>query len=129
MLEKACLLFTTIVTFAAIILFFDDRQLDFAVEKDAFRGFTKAVCMADGIVFGVTLSGVMLEFFQRFIREPIGHLATIAEIRYLFGLYSITVGTILSIFGWPGVTTLQVWTFCFVAIVNAGPIVRHFRRE
>ena len=118
-----------LVTVATIALCFHDRQLSFVDKANNNKeAFSKAVCMADGIVVGMSLSLLSLRLFQRISQRKLEIEKNLEEIAGSFALYSVTVGTILCIIDIKSLTTLQICMYIFVSIAHIHAVVRFFRK-
>jgi hypothetical protein len=95
-----------LLTVGAIAFCFNDRELSFVEnEKDFKINFARAVCLADGVVLGMSGSLICLRLFQWLSRRKLKLLSQLEEIAGIFALYSLVVGSILCLIDFQAVTT------------------------
>ncbi|MBT5020692.1 MAG: hypothetical protein HON04_18325 [Planctomicrobium sp.] len=113
------LLTVVVVTISSVWFNFHDRRLDFAQVKDFLPAITKAICLADGIVMGVTLSIFVIELaYQLHLTDGLlkNELKTLA---LPFATYSLIFGFVLLMNDMIKITAFQMCSYLMVFIANA----------
>lgn len=105
-----------------------DRGLDLGEAKNPpILALKKAVCLADGLILGVTLMGFGM--FLTGIKPAVGHeVEQLFDIfRGSFGLYSLIVGSFFCLWDFRALTILQLFTYVFSGIANWSAVRRSFQ--